>query len=187
MAIGKRAKLIADTEKRATHEKKKKIADKGNMIDKSYLNYADLYKAVLRGKLKAAQEFLDSQPEAVRTALTDKGETALHIAVTAGHANIVKELVARMTKEDLGIEDGDGCTALMKALEYGRSELVRYLYTRTNPMKDQLPAEKDKKGAMLLTRAIYSRNLGKNIWITLHSRYTSNYLHNNYGGDLEIR
>ncbi|KAG6621598.1 hypothetical protein I3842_Q017300 [Carya illinoinensis] len=63
-----------------------------------------------------------------------------------------------MTKEDLGIEDGDGCTALMKALEYGRSELARYLYTRT-PLKDLMPAEKDKKGAMLLTRAIYSKNL----------------------------
>ncbi|KAG6619508.1 uncharacterized protein LOC122293343 isoform X3 [Carya illinoinensis] len=134
--------------------------------------YADLYKAVLRGKLKAAKEFLDSQPEAVRKAITHKGETALHIAVTAGHAHIVKELVdqhhqddqdgdgcrARMTKEDLGIEDGDGCTALMKALEYGRSELARYLYTRT-PLKDLMPAEKDKKGAMLLTRAIYSKNL----------------------------
>ncbi|XP_042957902.1 uncharacterized protein LOC122293403 [Carya illinoinensis] len=150
------------------HLKKKRRKE----IDNSYLQYADLYKAVLRGNLPATKEFLDSQPEAVRKAITDKGETALHIAVTAGHAHIVKELVdqhhqddqdgdgcrARMTKEDLGIEDGDGCTALMKALEYGRSELARYLYTRT-PLKDLMPAEKDKKGAMLLTRAIYSKNL----------------------------
>ncbi|XP_040993579.1 uncharacterized protein LOC121240250 [Juglans microcarpa x Juglans regia] len=142
--------------------KTKYLLDKGNInIDKSYLQYADLYMAVHDGNWTAAKEFLESQPEAVRMAITYEGETALHVAVTFGHARIVEKLVDSelMSEEDLGIEDGDGYTALMKALVYGRSELARYLYTRTVLLKDLVLAEQGLKGAMLLTRAIYSRNL----------------------------
>ncbi|KAF5470097.1 hypothetical protein F2P56_010640, partial [Juglans regia] len=46
----------------------------------------------------------------------------------------------------------------MKALVYGRSELARYLYPLTS-LNDLVRAEEGRKGAMLLTRAIYSRNL----------------------------
>ncbi|KAG7946299.1 hypothetical protein I3843_14G032600 [Carya illinoinensis] len=95
-------------------------------LKKKYLIYADLYRAVHRGNLTATKDFLDYQREAVSKAITNKGQTALHIAVTTGHAHIVKELVSRMSKGDLGIEDGDGYTALTTALVYERSELALY-------------------------------------------------------------
>ncbi|KAG7946288.1 hypothetical protein I3843_14G032300 [Carya illinoinensis] len=139
--------------------KKKYQLDMGS-IDKSYLQYADLYRAVLRGSWPVAEDFLNSQPDAVRQAITYKGETALHIAVAAGHAHIVQKLVARMSGEDVGIADGDGYTALMTALVYGRSDqLVQYLYPLTS-LNDLVLAEKGRKGAMLLTRTIYTRDLG---------------------------
>ncbi|KAG7946289.1 hypothetical protein I3843_14G032300 [Carya illinoinensis] len=138
--------------------KKKYQLDMGS-IDKSYLQYADLYRAVLRGSWPVAEDFLNSQPDAVRQAITYKGETALHIAVAAGHAHIVQKLVARMSGEDVGIADGDGYTALMTALVYGRSDqLVQYLYPLTS-LNDLVLAEKGRKGAMLLTRTIYTRDL----------------------------
>ncbi|XP_040995173.1 uncharacterized protein LOC121241456 [Juglans microcarpa x Juglans regia] len=100
------------------------LADTGN-IDSSYLQYEKLYKAVLRVNLTAVKDFLDSHDMmAVRKAITDKGETALHIAVTAGHAHIVQELVGRMSKKELGTLDKDGYTALMTAVAHGRYELV---------------------------------------------------------------
>ncbi|XP_035546251.1 uncharacterized protein LOC109020102 [Juglans regia] len=145
-----------------TLEKKYLVLDTSSS-DNSYLQYADLYRAVRRGNLSAAKEFLDSFPGAVNKAITYKGETALHIAATAGRGTrIVRELVAPMSVEDLGIADCDGYTALMTALVYGRSEMAHYLYFLTSLDDDLVLAEKGRKGAMLLTRAIYTRNLGNN-------------------------
>ncbi|KAG2669422.1 hypothetical protein I3760_14G033500 [Carya illinoinensis] len=135
-------------------------------IDKSYLQYADLYRAVHRGNLTAAKDLLDYQPEAVSKAITNKGQTALHIAVTTGHAHMVRDM-SRMSTEDLGIEDGDGYTALITALVYERSELALYLYPLTLLNHDDLLVEKGRKGAMLLNHAIYSRNLGNNVLFVL--------------------
>ncbi|KAG6670438.1 hypothetical protein I3843_Q064900 [Carya illinoinensis] len=143
------------------------VLDTGN-IGKSYLQYADLYRAVHRGNLTATKDFLDSQREAVSKAITNKGQTALHIAVTTGHAHIVKELVSRMSKEDFGIEDGDGYTALTTALVYERSELALYLYTFTLLNHGDLLVEKGRKGAMLLNHAIYSRNLDLALHLIRH-------------------
>ncbi|KAG7946302.1 hypothetical protein I3843_14G032900 [Carya illinoinensis] len=75
--------VLAFTEKDHLMKTRKKIADTGN-IGKSYLQYADLYRAVHRGNLTATKDFLDSQREAVSKAITNKGQTALHIAVTTG-------------------------------------------------------------------------------------------------------
>ncbi|KAG7946298.1 hypothetical protein I3843_14G032500 [Carya illinoinensis] len=130
-------------------------ADTGS-IDKSYLQYADLYRAVRRGNLTALKEFLDSQPRAVSKAITNKGETALHIALAAGHADIVEELVSRMSGEELGIADDEGYTAPMLVLVYGISELT-HLFPLSS-LNDLVLAENGCKGAMLLTRAIYTRN-----------------------------
>ncbi|XP_040995168.1 uncharacterized protein LOC121241454 [Juglans microcarpa x Juglans regia] len=96
-------------------------------VDSSYLQYAELYKAVLCGDLTAAKDFLDSHDMAVSTAITDKGETALHIAATAGHALIVKELVNRMSEADLKTPDSDGYTALMTAVVHGRYQLAKWM------------------------------------------------------------
>ncbi|KAG6677559.1 hypothetical protein I3842_14G033600 [Carya illinoinensis] len=123
----------------------------------SDLQYADLYRAVRRGDLTALREFLDSQPRAVSKAITNKGETALHIAIAAGHAHIVEELVRRrMSEEDLGIADGEGYTAPMLVLVYGISELKHHF--PLSSLKDMVLAENGCKGAMLLTRAIYTGN-----------------------------
>ncbi|XP_042958983.1 uncharacterized protein LOC122294369 isoform X3 [Carya illinoinensis] len=65
-----------------------------------------------------------------------------------------------MSTEDLGIEDGDGYTALITALVYERSKLALYLYPLTSLNHDDLVlVEKRRQGAMLLNRAISSRNL----------------------------
>ncbi|KAL6279458.1 hypothetical protein ACE6H2_016339 [Prunus campanulata] len=72
------------------------------------------------GDWDSAKEFLISEPEAVRSRITPEGDTALHVAVKRAKLKVVKELVQRMTKEDLEIKDAYGFTAFDYATNRGQ-------------------------------------------------------------------
>ncbi|KAA8531044.1 hypothetical protein F0562_005753 [Nyssa sinensis] len=55
-----------------------------------------LYKAVYKGDLEYTKLFIEQNPDLLTAKLSTYGDTALHIAALAGHAEIVKELVNLM-------------------------------------------------------------------------------------------
>lgn len=60
-----------------------------------------LYQAALKGDWQAAEIVLGQYPDAVRAPLTKWNERALHIAVLAKRTTFVKNLMSRMTSNDL--------------------------------------------------------------------------------------
>ncbi|KAF5447901.1 hypothetical protein F2P56_033417 [Juglans regia] len=83
-----------------------------------------LYKAVREGDFDKTREILNSRPEACNMIITDKNETALHIAVAIRREDIVKELVDHMLVESLKICDSIGHTALIRAVVHGNRPMV---------------------------------------------------------------
>lgn len=148
------------------------------------------------GHWNVAEEFLKTRPYEV---ITPKGQTALHVAVAAGHMHMVEKLMELMKPEELEFRDNDGYTALMSAvvrgkhrfaecmirknqklisigfsggnipvviaIDFGQIETARFLYPLT-PLEDLSP-EKDRNGATLFTRAIYTGTLGNNSFVHL--------------------
>jgi hypothetical protein len=53
------------------------------------------------------------------------GDTALHVAVTGGHMNIVKELVNKMLEENLETKDNFGATVLVICAQIGNVEIAK--------------------------------------------------------------
>ncbi|GLU12097.1 hypothetical protein SLE2022_288040 [Rubroshorea leprosula] len=99
-----------------------------------YIRNLPLYKAVDNGELEATLSFLDDNPDALTASLTKDGDTALHIAVLAGHVRIVEELVKRMTSQDLAIQKIDRSTALIFAATGGVTEIARYLIEKNREL-----------------------------------------------------
>ncbi|KAK6233528.1 hypothetical protein QUC31_005934 [Theobroma cacao] len=63
----------------------------------------------------------------LRSRLTEGHETALHVAVGARQAAVVKELVGRMESEDLELRDGRGNIALCVAVATGSVKIAKIL------------------------------------------------------------
>lgn len=100
------------------------IADaKGTMN----LDNLRLYKAVDSGDLKQTNSLLDDNPSALTASLSPDGDTALHIAVLAGRAKIVEELVKRLPEKDLETKNNQGSTALNSAAIGGVTKIAEYL------------------------------------------------------------
>jgi hypothetical protein len=116
---------------------------------------------VQSGDWNAVKEFIEHRPGSTGLKITNSGGRALHFAVQAKQEHIVEKLVKIMSKQELTITNNYGDTALSYALYYSK-KLARYLYSCT-PEEDRKP-EKDKNGATLCFKAIYSRNLGNNSW-----------------------
>ena len=64
---------------------------------------------MLKSKWDAANQFISSDPKAVIAQISISGSTALHIAIFAGHMNIVDELVKISPEENLKIKYTDDC------------------------------------------------------------------------------
>ncbi|XP_035541363.1 uncharacterized protein LOC108990128 [Juglans regia] len=99
-----------------------------------HLMYADLYKAVQSGNWTAAREFLESWPTAAGARITHKGNTALHIAVAAGHLGVVEELVKLMRADDLEILDYDGFSALTEAAVGGKKDMAQCMLSKNEKL-----------------------------------------------------
>ncbi|KAK6287343.1 hypothetical protein POUND7_013522, partial [Theobroma cacao] len=132
----------------ATHGAPKRstsnIDDNKDLKD-AYIRYLPLYKAVDSGDLEATKKFLDQHPSALSSSLSADGDTALHIAVLAGHVEIVEELVGHMSAQEIAVKQKFGSTALNFAAVGGVTEIAelllkknRELLTITNEY-DQIP------------------------------------------------
>lgn len=86
----------------------------------SYAGIEALLKAVQSGEWNVLDEFLEAHGVALSAKITRRGQTVLHVAVAAGHVDVVEKLVDRMSAEDLEIRDNDGYTALTEAAVRGK-------------------------------------------------------------------
>ena len=62
------------------------------------------------------------------------GEMALHIAVLGGHMNIVKELVNKMSKENLKTKDNDDATVLGLCAQIGNIEMAKCIIIKSRTL-----------------------------------------------------
>lgn len=88
------------------------------------VDYVALIKALQSGDWNTANDFLKLHPNALSAKITFMGKTALHIAVLAGHVQIVEELVKQMSKENLEIQDIHGQTALHETTFAGNYQMA---------------------------------------------------------------
>ncbi|KAK6287348.1 hypothetical protein POUND7_013527 [Theobroma cacao] len=161
-----------------------KVDEKKDLKD-AYIRYLPLYKAVDSGDLEATKKFLDQHPSALTSSLSADGDTALHIAVLAGHVEIVEELVGHMSAQEIAVKQKFGSTALnfaavggiplVVAALYGHRDLVQYLYKET-PMEELDPTNINL-GPILLTACI----INEFYVIQLHPHNASLY----NSGDIE--
>jgi ankyrin repeat protein len=77
-----------------------------------FRQYASFRKNVHEGNWDSANQFLSSHPEALSAKISRNGDTALHIAILDGHMNIVKELVNKMSEENLKTKNNFDVTVL---------------------------------------------------------------------------
>ena len=98
-------------------------SDKEGNIDGG-VEILDFCKSLKIGDWNAAKEFRNHNPHAISAKITVTGQTALHVAVEAGHVHIVEELVKQMSEENLEIKDNGGLTVLNQATYYGNYRMV---------------------------------------------------------------
>ncbi|XP_062028348.1 uncharacterized protein LOC133744224 [Rosa rugosa] len=82
---------------------------------------------VLMERAKYMVEQYEKTPTTILDVQNAQGSTALHIAVSKGNLDIVRELVPLMREEDLEIKDVKGCTALHNAVKKGYIDIVKEL------------------------------------------------------------
>ncbi|PPR98727.1 hypothetical protein GOBAR_AA21939 [Gossypium barbadense] len=114
--------------------------------------YLPLYKAVDGGDLEATKKFLDQHPDALCSSLSTDGDTALHIAVLAGHVDIVEELVGRISALELAVKQKYGSTALNFAAIGGVTEIAELLVEKNRKL---LEIPNDHEQIPLVVAALY--------------------------------
>lgn len=86
--------------------------------------------AVDNGDWVATKEFLDPNDNAVRAKISPSKETALHVAILAGHKHIVKELMKLMDPKVLDLKSGLGETTLATAAITGIKEMAEAIVSK---------------------------------------------------------
>ncbi|XP_062173538.1 uncharacterized protein LOC133879000 [Alnus glutinosa] len=119
-----------------------------------YGQYKDLTEALKRGDWNATEEFLKGQPGAK---ITDLGETALHLAVEAGHERIVEKLVDVMSEEDLATQTETGNTALVYAINAGNYRMTACMLGKNN----NLVSIKDSNSIIPANKAFHDGTNGR--------------------------
>ncbi|KAL0370491.1 UNVERIFIED_CONTAM: hypothetical protein Sangu_0367200 [Sesamum angustifolium] len=108
--------------------------------DLSSTSYMDdmvksLIRDVIQSNWKEVANIYEQHPEAHHTRITQSGDTALHIAISDGNAQIVEELVSRavirINPETLAIQNELGNTPLHLAASLGNVRICE-LIARTN-------------------------------------------------------
>ncbi|KAL5549509.1 hypothetical protein UlMin_004740, partial [Ulmus minor] len=100
--------------------------DLSNENNAQHVDYNCFFNDVGKGYWISAKEFLNLHPEAVRVTSPTFGRTALHVAVTFGHLQIVEELVNLMTPQDLEIQENLlNHTAFEMAVEKGSIPMAK--------------------------------------------------------------
>jgi ankyrin repeat protein len=130
-----------------------------------FSQYASFHKNVHEGNWDSANQFLSSHPEALSAKISFDGDTALHIAVVGGHMNIVKELVNKMSEENLKTKNNYDVTVLGFCAQIGKIEMAiciigksRTLLSIGNYDKQLIPvvlAIKNNPNAIDMVRYLY--------------------------------
>ncbi|KAB1220603.1 hypothetical protein CJ030_MR3G015856 [Morella rubra] len=133
--------------------------------NQDYLKYASFLKAVRNGDLDAIKAFLALHPEASSAKLTFGDQTALHIAVLAGHVHIVKELVERiMSNETLEMQDVEGYTALARATSSGDFQMIQCMIDK-NPKLVSIPEKSVGSILVVISMCFDSKELSRNLYL----------------------
>ncbi|KVH92528.1 Ankyrin repeat-containing protein, partial [Cynara cardunculus var. scolymus] len=106
-----------------------------------YINICvPIYNASIRGDWKAVEPFLFRQPDLVRFGISENYDTALHIAASAKTSKLlrsfVKNLMDRMTYEDLKLQNKDYNTALCVAIAAGNFEIAMTMVNKHQALLD---------------------------------------------------
>ncbi|PWA48999.1 Ankyrin repeat-containing protein [Artemisia annua] len=109
----------------------------------NYVMYGvPLYEASIKGDWKAAEAILQKKPELIRSAITENGETPLHIAASAESTKAVEEfvenLVNLMDKKDLELQNKNYNTALSLAAAAGNVKTAKSM-VKKNEIVLELP------------------------------------------------
>lgn len=98
----------------------------------NYINLCvPLYNAALKGDWHAAEEIIQDCPDLIRTSITKRQDTVLHIISTTKHTHFAEKLVNLMRVEDLELQNGLGETALCLAVA-SNIKMVQILLKRNN-------------------------------------------------------
>lgn len=93
---------------------------------------------MIKGDLDKANEFFQTDREAITAGITKSSETALHVATRSEHTNFVEELVRMMSAKDLEMKDfNNGDTALHTAAVAGNIQAARAIVEK-NPNLPQI-------------------------------------------------
>jgi ankyrin repeat protein len=86
------------------------------VVDDSLLQYKSLHKYIESGEWKDANSFIKRDSTAIYST-SSMGRTVLHVAVVAGHEEIVKKLVKEGKDKLVKMKDNRGYTALALVAE----------------------------------------------------------------------
>ncbi|GMY23587.1 ankyrin repeat-containing protein npr4 [Fagus crenata] len=99
-----------------------------------FKQYTSFYKNVHEGNWDSANQFLSSHPEALSAKISRHGDTALHIAIHDGHKNIVKELVNKMSEENLKTKNNFEVTILGYCAQIGNIEMAKCIIGKSRTL-----------------------------------------------------
>ncbi|KAK7813869.1 ankyrin-2 [Quercus suber] len=111
----------------------------GKDIQGKNAHYEELCKHLKSGKSDdwdKIKEILKKHPEVLGKNITVKNKKVLHLAVFAGHENIVQELVKQMSENDLVLEKRDqfGYTALAETTLHGNCEMAKCMIDKNHKL-----------------------------------------------------
>ncbi|CAK7337027.1 unnamed protein product [Dovyalis caffra] len=117
-------------------------------------NILELYRAAFIGDWDSARGILEQDAEAINARITGEEDTALHIAAAAGHTYFVRQLVNKMSENnlDLGLTNGSGNTAFCLAAVSGIVEVAEVMMGRNR----ELAKTRGKENMLPLEMAVSS-------------------------------
>ncbi|KAK9291470.1 hypothetical protein L1049_019418 [Liquidambar formosana] len=119
-----------------------------------FVQYESLFKAVDRGNWEDTIALLQNIPNALQAKISATDDTALHVAILAGHVKIVDELVNLMSAEDLELKNKFGATALSTIAISGNTKMAEAMVEK-NP---RLLSIKDDRGHIpVVVAALYGQ------------------------------
>ncbi|KAG5529123.1 hypothetical protein RHGRI_029707 [Rhododendron griersonianum] len=132
--------------------------DSGEENDKfHHLSYQTLYNAIENGDWKETKRLFGLPDNAVSARITSKGDTALHVAILAGHLGIAEKLVKIMSADDLEITNEFGSTALSLAAISGCTKLAKAIVNK-NPKLVTISNDQHIDGAIpVIVASLYNR------------------------------
>ncbi|XP_062096158.1 protein ACCELERATED CELL DEATH 6-like isoform X2 [Humulus lupulus] len=109
---------------------------------KKYLTLGvKLYKATLRGDWETAEDIIHEDPSLLRTSITRRGQTILHLAAGTKHTHFMEKLLDKLEKEDLELPDDNDNTAFCYAV-WGEKAIANIMLNK-NPNLATIPGGKD--------------------------------------------